>query len=301
MNRIDMPVVLLTGATGQLGRWILREFALRGHRNLVGWSGRTSGQFEGFDVEPVSLENKSEVERKLEAIRPDVVIHTAAMSAADEVRKAPELGRLINEEGTRTLAEWCGRAGSRIIYTSTDLVFDGTKSMWTEDDAPAPLLEYGRTKARSEPLVTSTAHGLVARIALLYGPTLTGRPSFYSACIDALRHGGSRDVFMDEYRTPLDYASAAQWLCDLTLEHPGKSGVIHMGGPERMSRYDLIRRSAVALGLDASLVRPSQAAETQMPEPRPRDVSLSTAKLDLWLPGRTRRTPEDVANLLTTA
>lgn len=106
---------------------------------------------------------------------------------------------------------------------------------------------------------------------------------------------------MDEYRTPLDYASAAQWLCDLTLEHPDKSGVIHMGGPERMSRYDLIRRSAVALGLDAGLVRPSRAAETQMPEPRPRDVSLSTAKLDLWLPGRTHRTPEDVANLLTNA
>ncbi len=296
MNRKEGLVVVLTGASGQLGRWTLRELARRGCRHVHAWSGRSAGSFEGHEFEPVVLEDRAAVERRLETIRPDVVIHTAAMSAADEVRLHPEQGRLINEEATRTLALWCESRGSRMVYTSTDLVFDGTKPFFTEDDAPAPLLEYGRTKARSEKYVTATKAGLVARIALLYGPTLTGRPSFWSGCLNALRSGESRTIFTDEFRTPLDYLSAAESLCELALEHPDKTGVIHLGGPERMSRFDLIYRSARVLALDELLIRPVLAAETPMPEPRPQDVSLSSEKLDLWLPDRARRTPEQVAS-----
>lgn len=295
MNRTEGQVVLLTGASGQLGRWTLRELARRRCRHVIAWSGRTTGSFEGYDFEPVVLEDRSAVERRLDDIRPDVVIHTAAMSAADEVRQHPEHGRLINEEATRTLAQWCETQCARMVYTSTDLIFDGSRSFWSEDDAPEPLLEYGRTKARSEKFVTATRFGLVARIALLYGPTLTGRPSFWSGCLEAFRKGENRTIFTDEFRTPLDYLSAAEWLCELALEHPDKTGVIHLGGPERMSRYDLIHRSAKALGLDESLIRPVLAAETPMPEPRPRDVSLSSEKLDRWLPDRARRPPEQVA------
>lgn len=301
MNRTEGQVVLLTGASGQLGRWTLRELARRHCRKLYAWSGRTAGSFEGLDFEPVVLEDRSAVERRLDEIRPDIVIHTAAMSAADEVRQHPELGRLINEEATHTLAQWCESHSARMVYTSTDLVFDGTRGFWTEDDAPGPLLEYGRTKARSEKFVTAAKFGLVARIALLYGPTLTGRPSFWSGCMNAFRMGESRTIFTDEFRTPLDYLSAAEWLCELALGHPDKTGVIHMGGPERMSRYDLIHRSAMALGLDETLIRSVLAAETPMPEPRPRDVSLSSEKLDRWLPDRVRRTPEQVAAGLTLA
>ncbi|MBI1323611.1 sugar nucleotide-binding protein [bacterium] len=295
MNRTEGHVVLLTGASGQLGRWTLRELARRNCRKVHAWSGRKAGSFEGFVLEPVVLEDRPAVQCRLDEIRPDIVIHTAAMSAADEVRQHPEQGRLINEEATRTLAQWCESHGSRMVYTSTDLVFDGSKAFWTEDDAPGPLLEYGRTKARSEGFVTATKLGLVARIALLFGPTLTGKPSFWSGCMDAFRKGESRTIFTDEFRTPLDYVSAAEMLCELAMEHPDKTGVIHLGGPERMSRFELIRRSAIASGFDASLIRPALSAETPMPEPRPRDVSLSSEKLDIWLPDRVRRSPERIA------
>lgn len=297
MNREASFTVLVTGASGQLGRWTLRELVRRDPGRIVAWSGRSTGNFDGIALEPVALEDRDAIRARLDAIRPDIVIHAAAMSAADDVRQNPERGRLVNEEGTRTLAEWCDQADARLIYTSTDLVFDGTKSYWTEEDTPAPLLEYGRTKARSEPLVTATKRGLVARIALLYGPTLTGRPSFWSGCLNALRMGEERTVFTDEFRTPLDYVSASEILCDLALDRQERSGVIHVGGPERMSRFDLVRRAAIALGFDESLIRPVLAAETPMPEPRPRDVSMSSEKLDAWLPERSRRTPEEVARL----
>jgi len=297
MNRETGFTVLITGASGQLGRWTLRELVRRDPGRIVAWSGQSTGTFEGITLEPATLEAREAIRARLDAIRPDVVIHTAAMSAADDVRQNPQRGRLVNEEGTRTLAEWCDQTDARLIYTSTDLVFDGTKSYWTEEDTPAPLLEYGRTKARSEPLVTATKRGIVARIALLYGPTLTGRPSFWSDCVEALRSGVSRSIFVDEFRTPLDYLSASEILCDLALKRAEPTGVIHVGGPERMSRFDLIRRSAIALGFDDSLVKPVLAAETPMPEPRPRDVSLSTEKLASWLTGRSGRTPEEVARL----
>jgi dTDP-4-dehydrorhamnose reductase len=299
MNRKVGRTVLITGASGQLGRWTLRELVRRDPGRIVAWSGQSTGTFESIELEPVALEDREEIRTRLDAIRPDVVIHAAAMSAADDVRQNPERGRLVNEEGTRTLAEWCDQADARLVYTSTDLVFDGTKCLWREEDTPAPLLEYGRTKARSEPLVTATKRGLVARIALLYGPTLTGRPNFWSGCIDALRSGVSRSIFVDEFRTPLDYLSASEILCDLALERQELTGVIHVGGPERMSRYDLIRRTAIALGLEEALVKPVLAAETPMPEPRPRDVSLSTEKLTSWLPERSGRSPEEVAQIWT--
>lgn len=297
MNRQPGSTVLITGASGQLGRWTLRELVRRQPGRIVAWSGRSAGNFEGIALECVALEDGQNLLRRLDAIQPDVVIHTAAMSAADEVRQNPQRGRIVNEHGTRTLAQWCGQANARLIYTSTDLVFDGTKSFWREDDTTAPTLEYGRTKARSEHDVTATKRGLVARIALLYGPTLTSKPSFYTGCLDALRRGQPRDIFVDEFRTPLDYLSASEILCEFALNLTETSGVIHVGGPERMSRHDLIRRTAIALGIDTSLVRPVLAAETPMPEPRPSDVSLSTEKLTALLPRRTIRTPEDVARM----
>ena len=134
--------------------------------------------------------------------------------------------------------------------------------------------------------------GLVARVSLLYGFSRSGRPAFFDRTIASLRRGEPQTLFEDEYRTPLDLATAATAL--IRLAEAGATGLVHVGGSERMSRFDLIRRAAVALGIDAGLVRANRRADAVSPEPRPADVSLDTTRLASILPDLRRPSIEDV-------
>src|SRR5208337_2492101 len=145
--------ILVTGASGQLGSYLAHELLRAGRFDLVLWSRGTTGSRWGLEVRPVDLADGSALTSALEAANPDVVIHAAAISKADEVRKAPERAWAVNVEGTRRLAAWCGDRGRRLIFTSTDLVFDGARGWYREDDEPIPVIAYGRTKAAAEPLV----------------------------------------------------------------------------------------------------------------------------------------------------
>ena len=284
--------ILVTGASGQLGQYLVHELVRRGVVPKA-WSGQSLRAVAGVVPQPVALADFATLRAALDDLRPAVIIHAAAMSAADDVRRNPALGRTINTDATKVFADWAANSGARLIYTSTDLVFDGSKAMWAEDDTTNPLLEYGRTKAAAEPYVQAVPGGLVARVSLLYGPTITGRPSFFTATLDAVRQGQARQLFTDEWRTPLDYRTAAELLRSLALDHPEITGVLHLGGPERISRYELLLRSVKHLGLDTGLIEPALAARTVLPEPRPHDVSLATTKLRMLIPEIRLRTPEE--------
>jgi dTDP-4-dehydrorhamnose reductase len=230
----------------------------------------------------VNLVDAGAVERALEEADPEAILHAAAISSAEAVLRDPARAREINIGATTRLASWCESRGRRLVYTSTDLVFDGTRSWYREDDAAMPVLEYGRTKHDAEAPVLSSDHGLIARLPLLYGPNPSGRPGFFDQAIESLRRGEPRAFFRDEFRTPLDYRTAA--LALLRLVEARASGIIHVAGAERVSRFELMRRAAVAMGIDPGFVRPGSQADVSLSEPRPADVSLDTSKLARLLP-----------------
>lgn len=277
--------IVLTGASGQLGAYLLARLIGAGHDPRA-WSHRTTGERLGLTLEPVELADPEAVRRALDAADPDAVLHAGAVAAAEAVRLDPDRARQVNVEATRTIADWCQRRDRRMLFTSTDLVFDGSKPWNRESDAAEPILAYGRTKREAEPAVLAVRRGMVARVSLLYGFSNCGRNSFFDNAFEAIRRGEPRSFFADEYRTPLDLATAAEALVGL-LETES-IGLIHVGGIERVSRHELMRRSATALGLDADLVRPNLRADAPLPEPRPADVSLDTARLASLLPGLTR-------------
>jgi dTDP-4-dehydrorhamnose reductase len=230
----------------------------------------------------VDLIDADAVCRALTAENPDLVIHAAAIASALQVRKAPERGRAVNVEATRVLAAWCTEHGRRLVFTSTDMVFDGARGWYREDDLPHPILEYGRTKAAAEKAVLEVPDGLVARISLLYGPSKAGRRSFFDDVMDRLRTGERQAFFTDEYRTPLHYATAAKAL--VLLAESDARGIVHVAGRERLSRHELMLRAAGALGLDARLVRANLRADVPNLEARPADLSLDTSRLVELLP-----------------
>jgi dTDP-4-dehydrorhamnose reductase len=268
--------ILITGASGQLGAYLIDRIVGQGGE-VVAWTRSTSGERSGILFQPVDLTDASATERALDAADPDAIIHAAALSAAEAVRLDPVGAAAINVEATRRIADWCDRRSRRLVFTSTDLVFDGSRAWNREDDPAEPILAYGMTKHRAETAVLGIGTGVVARFSLLYGPSRCGRPAFFDQAVRDFQSGESRKFFEDEYRTPLDLATAAEILIRLTGSD--LAGMIHVGGPERMSRFDLMRRAATALGLNPDLVRPSRRADAVLAEPRPADVSLDTTRL----------------------
>jgi dTDP-4-dehydrorhamnose reductase len=138
--------------------------------------------------------------------------------------------------------------------------------------------------------VLAAPRGLVARLSLLFGPSRCGRPGFFDRATEGLRLGEPQAYFEDEYRTPLDYGTAAAVL--VRLVESDAVGVLHVGGSERVSRYELMRRAARALGLDAALVRANRRGDVALAEPRPADVSLATERLAGLFPDLRRPTIE---------
>ncbi len=250
--------ILVTGASGRLGTQLLRNLAERG-QPVVAWSGTTEGEHCGFPLRRVELSDPNEVRSAIEEANPDVVIHAGANSRADVVRRHPEASWAVNVRATEVLSGWAAENGRRLLFTSTDLVFDGTRSWYRETDAPAAILEYGRTKLAAESFVLKNCRGLVVRLSLLYGFSNPGCASYFDQAIAALRAGAVQSFFEDEFRTPLDYATAAEILSRLAESE--LTGIIHAGGPERVSRFELMRRAAGSVGADPGLVRGNRRAD----------------------------------------
>ena len=273
-----------------LGSHLTQELAGYGHQ-VVPWSVKSDGFRDGARLRKVDLADPIETERALEEADPEVIIHAAAVSSAAAVLREPEHARAVNARGTEVLAAWASAHHRRILFTSTDLVFDGERSWYREDDATAPVLEYGRTKEAAEKPVLASQSGLVVRLSLLYGSTITGQLAYFDQAIADLRSGTPRAFFEDEYRTPLDYVTAATIL--VRLAESNATGVIHAAGPERVSRFELMQRAAAALGLHAGLVQANRRADTPSLEPRPADVSLDTSRLRALFPDLPLPTIED--------
>ncbi len=282
--------VLLTGAGGQLGAYALDELVARGH-DAIAWGHTRSGTRGGVEIQPVDLE-VTDIERLLAEIRPEAVVHLAAVSTAEGVRLNRERAWLVNVEATRRIADWCGRSGSAMVFSSTDLVFDGSKSWWCEADETNPVLLYGQSKAEAESAVRAIPTGLVARVSLLFGFSRAGRDTYFDRTMAALRVGEPQTMFSDEFRTPLDLATAARAL--VRLAERKVTGVIHVAGRQRMSRFELVQRAAIALGLDPDLVRSNLQRDAQLAEPRPLDVSLDTTRWDEVLHDLPRPSIEEV-------
>jgi dTDP-4-dehydrorhamnose reductase len=183
----------------------------------------------------------------------------------------------VNVEGTAALAEEAEKAGARFVLVSTDLVFDGSKGSYRESDPVAPLSVYGGTKAEAEAEAAACGRHVIARASLLYGPSIVGRPSFFDEQVAALRTNRPLNLFEDEWRTPLSLAAAARAL--LAIAHSDFRGMIHLGGPERLSRLEMGMLLANHLGTGRQAIVRATREGASSPEPRPRDTSLDSA---LW-------------------
>jgi dTDP-4-dehydrorhamnose reductase len=265
---------LVTGASGKLGGYLLRE--LRGQGiDVVAWSGSRTGALFGVPLRPVDLSATDRVAEAFRSAAPDVVVHAGALSLVSDCYREPERADRVNRRATEVLAELAGRQRARLVFVSTDLVFDGDQAPYREESRAAPLSVYGRTKLAAEGAALRAGHTAL-RLSLLFGPSLNGAPSFFDDQVAALRERRPVRLFEDEWRTPLSLRTAARAV--LSVARSDFTGLLHVGGPERLSRLEMGRRLAAALGLDASVLMAARRHQVPSGEPRPRDTSLDCSR-----------------------
>ena len=263
--------VLVTGATGQLGPYVVRALAARGHE-LTLWAATYRGELFGCGVRHVDLTDRDALAAAFAEAAPEAVVHCAAMSSIAGAHAKPARCEAINVAATAQLAGMAAALDAPLVYISTDLVFDGEHAPYSEEDAPNPLSVYGRTKLAGEAPVLASPRGLVLRLPLLVGPSLTGRPRFFDHLIAALRASRPISLFDDEWRTPLATDVAAGAIT--TALDADATGLFHLAGPDRLSRFDMGRIIADVLGADASVIQRASRLSRTAPEPRPADTSL---------------------------
>jgi len=229
----------------------------------------------------VDITNQNQVLHLFNKLKPSVVIHTASETNVDKCEIQKEQAWKINVEGTRNLAEACKKAGSKLLYISTDYVFDGEKGNYTEQDKPNPINYYGITKLEGENQVIHSQNYVTLRTSVLYG-WHPWKQNFVTWIMNSLKQNKAIIVVEDHYNTP----TLADNLAEIIIESIQKNlqGLYHASGSQRISRYEFALQIAKTFNLDHSLIKPIKMSQlTTWVAKRPKDSSLTVSKMKTQL------------------
>jgi dTDP-4-dehydrorhamnose reductase len=258
---------LLLGASGLVGTHL--QAALR-ERNVV----MTSNRSQVPGTAKLDLTDGAATARLIGETRPDIIVVAAANAFVEECEREPAATRAINVDPVRRLAE--AAPDALLVVFSTEYVFDGKAGPYAEEDAVAPINEYGRQKVELEAIARERAAHLVCRVSGVYGWS-AARMSFVSQLVDRLRAGRRFRVPADPVITPTPGPDLARAIVELVDR--GARGTFHAAGPEILQRPEFAGRAAQTFGLDASLLDMVPTAALGLTAPRPLGVGLRTEKL----------------------
>ncbi len=269
--------VLVTGASGSLGFTIAGSFEPT-CSVYTGWN-QFQPQLKNAETVQINLQKNGHAKKIIEDLKPDLVVHCAAMTDPEICKKDPDLTRRINTEATREIAEATRGANGKLIYLSTDLIFDGNKTMYGEEDEPNPLNEYANSKYLGEIAIRDSIENfLVLRTSVVYGFGYGRKGTFSYWLISNLNKGSEVRLFDDQYRTSFYLPDGARVIKNLIPTN--LTGVFHMGGAERLSRYQFGVTLAKRLGLPEDLIIKTKMADLADFAKRPGDCSLRITKLE---------------------
>ena len=198
------------------------------------------------------------------------------MSGVAECQAHPKSASVVNVGVPEILAQIGGELKIPFVFISTDLVFDGKQAPYDEDQATSPVCVYGEQKAEAESKVLEYyPEALVCRSPLLFGLAPYSENHFSVQMLDAIARQQSMRLFVDEFRTPVDNRSLARGILSLI----GKtSGILHLGGKQRISRYALGEMAAACMKTAPTMLQATRIDEVDLTIQRAPDCSLDSSR-----------------------
>ncbi len=270
---------VVIGGSGQIGGWLLRTLAARGHQavgtySTVAYPGLTHLDAANLDAAATWVRDQ----------RPDVVFYPAGFTWVDGCERDPAKAHSANVEQPLNLARAAADSGARFVYFSTDYIFDGVSGPYTETSPTRPLSVYGQSKLDGEHALAEALgdRQLTARTAWVFGPERQGKNFAYQLA-KALSAGKTLEAPTDQISNPSYGPDVAQAV--VTLVEAGHSGLFHVAGPEAMNRVAFAQALATGFGLDPNLIVGKTTAELGQGAPRPLTGGLSSPRLEALFPG----------------
>ncbi|PNY25328.1 Methionine adenosyltransferase 2 subunit beta [Tolypocladium capitatum] len=287
--------VLVTGATGLLGREVAKAF------RLAGWTVKGTGysRADGVDVLKVDLESEGDLAKVLDETKPQVIVHCAAQRFPDKVERDPEGARTLNIAASKSLAKLAAARDAFVIYISTDYVFPGPPGAapYEADATPNPTNLYGQTKLDGERAVLEEyvragqqGSAVVLRVPVLYGHAETPAESAVNVLLDAVWKAQTEGakIKMDHWalRYPTNTEDVGRVCRDVsvkyldTADRKGLPQILHFSSEDRMTKYEICQRFGEMMGLSiASIEANTEGNDPNSAVQRPYDCHLSTKGL----------------------
>ncbi|KAF9365280.1 Methionine adenosyltransferase 2 subunit beta [Mortierella sp. NVP85] len=259
--------VLVTGASGLLGRAVVAEFKNSGHEVIGVAFSRAKG-----DLKKLDLEDHDSVAAFFEQENPDVVVHCAAERRPDVVEGNPDKAKKLNVQVPGRLADLANDHGSLLIYISTDYVFDGKNPPYDVRDRVHPLNTYGQSKYDGEVEVKgANSAAIILRVPILYGVTEYNGESAVNALIDSVKNSPiiSSNSVADVARVIKDLSTKVR------EEKVFISGVLHFSAQKSYTKYEMCQVIAQALGTSLDHLKPISTEPTDAATTRPYNCQLS--------------------------
>ena len=259
--------VLITGVNGQLGSELYATL------NYENYGLDLSIEKNNTNLFTADLVDKDTILTIFKKIKPDLVIHCGAISSPDACENNMENAWKTNVIGTKNIVDACSKFGSKLIFISTNYIFDGKKGYYKEYDLANPINFYGKTKLIGEWLTKTLKESTIIRTSSL----LSNKPrSLFDWVVNSLAKG--------EITAAVDLIESPTLVSELTEAinetiKKNLTGVYHMAGDERISRYDFMKKIAASSNYNENLVKPINSEELKFKSPRPKETSLDISKV----------------------
>lgn len=267
-----MTKILVTGSTGLVGSQVIKDLI---ETNFEVYSCYTIEKPEHGFATHLDLTKNGMITDVMRTVKPEIIVHLAAMTNVDACETHQTLASLINTKSTEILAQESAKHDSFFVYMSTDYIFDG-KGMKNEKDTPYPLNFYGKSKLAGEIAVTkfATSHSII-RTSTPFG-IHKKKKSFPLWVKENLELRKEIPVLTDQFTSPTFVPNLSKMLIEIIAKRI--NGIIHLAGSTRISRYEFAKIIADKLELDYKLLKPTKIVEMKWLAQRPQDSSLDVSK-----------------------
>ena len=279
---------LVTGSAGLIGRQVVKDLS----ETHEVFSCYNKSKPEHGNIIKMDLLNHEMISNVMSEKKPDVVIHLGAMTAVDLCDAQQDNALKINSQATEILAKECSKINSFMVYVSTDYVFDGNTGMYEENDTANPLGFYGKSKLLGEKSIQNfSSNWCIARTSTPFGLHPT-KKSFPIWVIENLQKQKQIDVLTDQFTSPTYVPSLSRMLIEISERH--LTGIIHVAGASKISRYEMASLVSDKLGLDGKLLREISINDIKWEAQRPKDSSLNVSKAISTLNQKPQKIDQDV-------